>query len=138
MHYTKEIMNDSFIKHHLGFDGFTAVAHEFKAEHRDLPHDHPFSFITHILTGGYVEKIYHIRKDGTWHYDIINRLSGTSHRVDSRTIHEIIELPRGKCWTLIIPEQKEREPRFWRFDENGIASRAWNEEEFTPFIIKVS
>lgn len=128
IHGAKEVMNNVFTKYHIG-EGM--VIHHFTGVEDEYPHDHPFDFVTHIITGGYVEEIYKIRDGGVWSRETITRLPDTSHVVKAETIHRIVSLPEGECKTLIIPKGKWREPRFWRFEGyDSVWSRQWNEQEF--------
>jgi len=83
-------MSRAFTKCHLD-DG--RVLHRFRLEepHAD-PHDHPWSFETEILEGGYVEEVFQVRPDGTWHSERLHRLVGQSYRVNAAHIHRIVEL----------------------------------------------
>lgn len=72
-------------------------------------HDHPFSFITFVLYGGYEEQIRH--QDGTFSYKrnkpgiILYRRPEFSHR--------IAKLPKGISWTLVLRSGKIAEWGFW-------------------------
>ncbi|MEN5195726.1 hypothetical protein [Sphingobacterium faecium] len=130
----REKMNAVFMKHHLKGLPFDAVIHHFsqKDQHEHI-HDHPFSFTTHILKGSYVERIYEIHEDGTYTSSIHERKEGTSHFVAADTIHEIIELPEGECFTLIRPYEKERDTCFYRFENGQVFIRRWNQRKFRVY-----
>jgi len=122
----QETMSPIFEKYHLEGLPFDAVIHKFTAPDEGHPHDHPFNFHTHILKGWYAERIYNL--DGTFR-DVV-RKEGESHFVSADTVHQIIALSQGECYTIITPQEKVKEPCFWKF-ENGLAyRRQWNEEEF--------
>lgn len=123
-------MSDEFTKYHIKGLAFDAVIHHFTARDKGSPHDHPFGFTSHILSGGYVEKAYKVDDGGGWSSELIHRPPGTVHYVEATHIHEIVELLDGECWTLILPQKKVREARFWKFNEIGCESRAWYEEDF--------
>jgi hypothetical protein len=131
-----EQMNDIFAKFHLEREGgsplpFPAVFHRFSGAERGDPHDHPWGFTTHILSGGYVEEIYTCEASGVWIRTTIARLPGTAHHVPATRIHRIVDLLTPECWTMILPGPWERESRFWRFPvEGGALSRAWHETDF--------
>ena len=131
----KEKMSNEFTKYHLGIKESPVpfVLHKFTGVDRDTAHDHPFSFQTHILYGGYLEEVYTIHPDGTWSMQVVEHSPGTSHRVEATHIHRIIGLPAGECWTMIIPEPAVRETRFWKFGEDGIYSRHWRRRTFDPY-----
>ncbi|MBD8546780.1 hypothetical protein [Sphingomonas sp. CFBP 8760] len=120
-------MSRAFTKYHLD-DG--RVLHRFRLEepHAD-PHDHPWSFQTEILEGGYVEEVFHVRPDGSWHSERRHRLVGQAYSINAAHIHRIVELPAGECWTLVRAGQHERVTRFWRFGDVA-HSRAWNRRKW--------
>ena len=125
-----ERMSRAFTKYHLD-DG--RALHRFRAEEPDAdPHDHPWSFRTEILAGGYVEEVFRIAPDGGWHSECVRRDPGTVHDVAADHIHRIVALPRRECWTLIAWGPHERETRFWRFGA-PILSRAWHERQWTRY-----
>jgi len=126
MEIRNEKMSDEFEKHHIEGLPFSAVIHHFTAPDKAGAHDHPFGFTTHILKGSYVERRY--SKEGR--YVDLHRKQGSSHNVDSTTIHEIIALPDGDCYTIITPGQWEREPGFWKFENGKAYFKQWNESEF--------
>ncbi|WP_294243728.1 hypothetical protein [uncultured Chryseobacterium sp.] len=127
----REKMNAVFTKYHIKGLPFDAVIHHFSAkdQHEHI-HDHPFSFTSHILKGSYIERIYTIQEDGTYHSVTEHRKEGTSHFVPANTVHEIVELPEGECFTLIRPNAKEKEPFFYRFENGKAFRRQWNRRKF--------
>ncbi len=125
-----EIMSDELTKHHIKELPFDAVIHHFTATDKGSPHDHPFAFTSHILSGGYIERVYTVDENGLWAREYIFRKAGTVHTIEATHIHEIVELPDDECYTLIIPHEKVREWRCWKFDENESVSRAWWEGDF--------
>lgn len=131
LHYEQEWMNENFIKHHINVNGLGFVVHQFKKPDIGHIHDHPFAFNTYILKGWYKEKIYYPCYDGK--VEILEEIcgEGSSHRVEARTIHEITDMSPEGCWTIITPEAREQDWKFWRFDEQGIWYRYPNEQEFT-------
>lgn len=130
MHIELEKMSDEFVKSHIKGLPFDAVIHHFTEKDKGSPHDHPYKFTSHILSGGYVERVYKVGTDGGWSTELVYRYPGTVHTIEATHIHQIVELLENECYTLIIPQEKEREPRFWKFDENGSESRAWYEGDF--------
>lgn len=125
-------MSDIFTKWHVeGFDT-PMVLHEF-TEPEPLEadsHSHPFDFVSHVISGGYIERVYTIYDDGKWTYNDIERKPGTVHKIKAETIHKIISLPNGKCITLMIPDVWKQRSGFYRFEENGVKFRYWDEENF--------
>ena len=134
MKYRKEKMSNEFTKHLFDFTGkhtpFHMVVHHFTDRDKGGPHCHPFRFTTHILKGGYTERIYQLTDNGELQYADVFRGPGTTHVVEAECIHELIHLPNGECWTVMIPEEKVREPRFWRFNQEGAFSRVWNKRKW--------
>ena len=126
-----ERMSPAFTKYHLD-DG--RALHRFRREDPQAdPHDHPWSFETEILEGGYVEEVFTV-ESGTWRSALVHRPPFTSHRIAADHIHRIVELPTGECWTLVQAGQHEREIRFWRFGDT-ILSRAWHERRWSEYHI---
>lgn len=119
-----EILGPHFLKVH-GPDG---PLHLFSQPDTGPAHDHPFSFTSHIVAGGYEEEEYQPQPDGSVRVVVHQRRPGTSHRVLASTVHRITHLPAGFCLTKIEPGEKEQEPGFFRFDEAGIFHRFWYEE----------
>ncbi len=122
-------MSDHFMKSHIKGLPFDAVLHHFTSISDEI-HDHPYSFVSHILYGGYVERVYTVAADGSWTSELIERKPDTVHIVEAEHIHQIVELPIGECLTWINPSEKVREWRFWKFDENGSQSRVWSQGDF--------
>ncbi len=123
-------MSEEFTKFHINGLPFGAVIHHFTSIDRGSPHCHPFSFTSHILSGGYVERVYTVNADGSWTARLEHRTAGTVHRVEATHIHQIVELSAGECYTLILPEEKTREWRFWKFSGAASESRAWFEGDY--------
>lgn len=123
-----ERMSPAFVKYHLD-DG--RVLHRFtRPEPTACPHDHPWSFRTEILAGGYVEEVFTIDEDGGWSSMFAERPPGSVHDVAATHIHRIVDLPTGECWTLVWSGPHERATRFWRFDRT-VERRAWNARRWT-------
>ncbi len=121
----KQRLSKEFMKYHLdltGIDGevFRPVIHHFTGVDTGGPHDHPWNFTTHILKGSYIERRYFINTDGTWHSRDMCYEEGTTHKIEADHIHEIIALPFGECYTIVIAEWPPKEWRFWQFGYDGI------------------
>lgn len=121
---TTERMSDEFLKFHLGVGKFQLTLHHFTGAVDLYPHDHPLAFTTTILAGGYVEEIWS-QYEGVWRSRIVERLPGTTHRVEATDIHRIIALPQGECVTSVVwhEEGERRQPLFWDFSTNPPTSR---------------
>jgi len=133
----EEHMNDHFTKFHIGGLPFAAVIHRFTAA--DGPeaefHDHPFAFTSTILRGGYIEEVSFRNpfEPEQWLQQRLTRPPGETFRNEAGTIHRITRLLEDECWTLILPEEWERKPGFYRFEDNQVLHRFWDEHEFQPF-----
>ena len=122
-----EKMNRRFTKYHL--DGpwpFAAVMHRFSGPDLGDPHDHPWSFHSFVLSGGYTEEVF--RPDGTSFF--ADHAPGSSHFVNASTIHRIVRL-HDICWTLILPGPPERKSGFYQFREDGTYHRYWDKRKWT-------
>lgn len=84
------------------------IHHIIKSDEEDL-HDHPWSFITFILRGGYYETTLTSKKEKTttWYP------AGSWRKVKSNHLHRIQIQPGSTgCWTLFIPFRREKK---WGF-----------------------
>jgi predicted metal-dependent enzyme (double-stranded beta helix superfamily) len=128
-----EKLSRVFKKYHIDGLQFAASFNEFSAPDSGDPHDHPFDFITHILSGGYTERIYNINHSGEISVQDIERRPGTSHFVKATDIHQIIYLPTGRCVTLMVPQSGHtRETYFYRIIDGKAHRRLWNKRKFIP------
>ncbi len=64
--FREEKMSDELTKYHVIGLPFDAVFHHFTGADKGDPHDHPFAFRSHVISGDYEETIYRIKKDGNW------------------------------------------------------------------------
>lgn len=130
LHIREERMAEFFTKFHLEGAPFGAVIHRFtSADHGDA-HDHPWTFRSFILHGGYVEQVFAL--DGTSEERV--RKPGDSFRNDAGHIHRIVRLLEPECWTIIVPEAWNRKPGFYQFRDGVAFHRFWDEREFTPVV----
>lgn len=130
-----EKLSRAFKKHHIEGLPFAASINEFTAPDTGDPHDHPFDFITYILDGGYTERQYFIDESGHVKTSEIERKPGTSHLVRATDIHQIIDLPNGRCVTLMVPQSGHiRSTCFYRFEQGRAYRRLWNKRKFLPVI----
>jgi len=130
-----EKLSGVFKKHHIHGLPFAASFNEFSAPDAGDPHDHPFDFITHILSGGYTERSYSINEFGEVAIKDIERQPGTSHYVKATDIHQIIDLPTGHCVTLMIPKSGHVKPTyFYRFIDGKAYRRLWNKRKFIAVV----
>lgn len=76
-------------------DGRWVMLHHITEADDGAPHDHSVEFESHVLVGGYVERIF---KDGQ--PEEVLREAGSTHVIAPECIHQLISLPEGACWTL--------------------------------------
>jgi hypothetical protein len=125
-----ERMSPAFVKYHLD-DG--RVLHRFvRPEPHADPHDHPWSFETTILSGGYIEEVFTFQPDGAWRSAFVDRHPHSRHWIDASHIHRIVALPLGESWTLVRAGPHERKTMFWRFGDT-VQQRAWNARRWSHY-----
>ena len=97
--------------------GFNVFLHKFLKSDPDEVHDHPWSYFTLILLGGYYEWIPQFNADGTKSCEI-RKWRGPGHFRFSRasSYHRIELKPGVTAWTLFIPGAHTRE---WGFLVNN-------------------
>jgi hypothetical protein len=118
-----EVMSPVFRKIHLGD---TRALHHFTAgDGGDEFHDHPQTFTSEVLAGGYAEDV--VVSLDPFTVMELRRLPGTSHHVPATQIHRITRLLEAECWTLVSAAPVERETRFYRHRDGQVQSRHWNE-----------
>ncbi len=128
----KEVMSPHFTKYHIG-EPINAVVHHFTSIAGENAHDHPFDFTSTILYGGYIERKYFVDALGYYWRDVKHDVDEVFH-VKSYSVHEIIELPKGECYTIIKPGRKVKEPGFYRFEHNSIYYRQHNHSDWTKLL----
>lgn len=85
---------------------FSLKLHKILLSDYDCPHDHPWTFISLIFAGGYVE---YREVNGKWiseikhPLDILYRSAETKHRLE---LHQ-------PAWTLVLTLKKRRQWGFW-------------------------
>lgn len=100
-----------FLKDRKSFP-FNIFIHKFLKSDPDDLHDHPWSYFTLILKGGYYEWIPGVNCE-------VRKWRGPGHfRVCGATSLHRIELKPGvTCWTVFMPFKKVRE---WGFISRGV------------------
>jgi hypothetical protein len=103
---------------------FNVFLHKFHKGDPDDVHDHPWSYFTLILKGGYYEWIPQFNPDGTKSCEI-RKWRGPGHfRICSPNSYHRIELKEGVTpWTLFMPGPQRRE---WGFLVNDV----WIQNEY--------
>ena len=101
-----------FLKDRTWFP-FNIFVHKFLKSDPDHLHDHPWSYFTLILKGGYYEWVPYYDKDNN-KMTVICKWRGPGHfRVCKATSYHRIDLnPDITAWTLFIPGPQKRE---WGF-----------------------
>ena len=100
-----------FLKDRKSFP-FNIFIHKFLKSDPDDLHDHPWSYFTLILKGGYYEWIPGINCE-------IRKWRGPGHfRIcGANSLHRIELAPGITCWTMFMPFRKVRE---WGFISKGV------------------
>jgi len=103
---------------------FNVFLHKFHKGDPDDVHDHPWSYFTLILKGGYYEWIPQFNPDGTKSCEV-RKWRGPGHfRICSPNSYHRIELKEGVTpWTLFMPGPQKRE---WGFLVNDV----WIQNEY--------
>ncbi|RYE57086.1 MAG: hypothetical protein EOP20_07960 [Hyphomicrobiales bacterium] len=125
-----ERMSPAFVKYHL--DDGRALHRFVRPEPHANPHDHPWSFETTILAGGYVEEVFSFGTDGHWQSEYVERRPGSRYWIEATHIHRIVALPRGDSWTIVRAGPHERATLFWRFAD-VVQRRAWNSRRWSNY-----
>jgi hypothetical protein len=109
---------------------FNVFLHKFLKSDPDDVHDHPWSYFTLILKGGYYEWIPQFNSAGE-KFGEIAKWRGPGHfRIcNANSFHRIELDPSVTCWTLFMPGPQQREWGFltrgkWVQHEEYLASRA--------------
>jgi hypothetical protein len=112
--------------------GFNVYIHKFLKGDPDDVHDHPWSYATFILAGGYYEWIPQFNPDGTKNCEI-RKWRGPGHfRICKPNSYHRVELKPGvTAWTLFVPGPHKRQWGFlvdnkWIHNDNYLASRKQN------------
>ena len=97
---------------------FNIFLHKFIKGDEDELHDHPWSYFTFILAGGYWEHMFVDMKESVntvrhW------RKPGFFQKVPANHTHRVeIDKDKPDCWTLFIPFKQERVWGFWTVENN--------------------
>lgn len=121
--FEEEVINPGFTKWHIKGLPVAAAIHIFTEANDEYPHCHPWDFVSTVIRGAYLEERFFIDEKGGWTSDKVLREHGKSHHVKATTIHRVIELPYGTCWTFVVQEPKIKDWLLWDFREDGIYKR---------------
>jgi hypothetical protein len=105
-----------FLKERTWFP-FNVFLHKFLKSDPDDHHDHPWSFFTIILKGGYWEWIPQINSEGKKYAETaVWRKAGSFRFASATSFHRIEIDPTVETWTLFSPFCQVRE---WGFFTKG-------------------
>ena len=97
---------------------FNVFIHHILKSDNDELHDHPWSYFTFILSGGYYEHLI-LKEAGSDEEKIVKvwRGPGFYQKVSSSWIHRLeLDKTKGETWTLFIPFKKEKDWGFYTKD----------------------
>ena len=99
---------------------FNVFLHKFLKSDPDDLHDHPWTYATLIVKGGYWEHVPLTDADGN-KIGEIGKWRGPGHfRICKATSYHRIEIdPNVTCWTLFMPGPQRRDWGFLARDERG-------------------
>lgn len=118
-----------FLKERKNFP-FNVFLHRFLKSDPDDLHDHPWSYFTIILKGGYWEWVPQYNSQGKKIGELAKWRSPGHFRFNNAKSYHRIELdPDVECWTLFMPGPQERDWGFlskgqWVQHEEYLISRA--------------
>ena len=95
--------------------------HEFKSHtglgepaYGEVPHNHRYSFVSTLLSGGYLEEIWSCTSQDTVTInEEIERSAGESHFVDSEWIHSLADVKPGTITFLLEGAAERADSRSW-------------------------
>ncbi len=91
-------------------------------------HDHPWSFVSLILRGGYTEEVADMHSTlrwmpGAWVKRRLTHRAGALNVKRADELHRI-DVLHGECWTLVVSGRKSRT---WGFSDEPGHWQRWNE-----------
>lgn len=109
-----------FLKERSKFP-FNIFLHKFHKSDEPTLHDHPWSYATLILKGGYWEIIPStdtVQRDSEGNILTVKVWRGPGHfrTCTANSFHRVELEPDVECWTLFMPGPQSRE---WGFDVKG-------------------
>jgi len=116
----KDINGDDYLQRYYVFlkdrvsSPFNIFIHKFLLSDTDDMHNHPWSYITIILKGGYWEETF---VDNDLNKERVKKWCGPGYfqYVDANHIHRITLKDNVDCWTLFIPFSQKQEWGFYKF-----------------------
>ena len=97
---------------------FNIFIHKFLKGDPDDVHDHPWSYFTLILWGGYYEYVPYFNESGKL-VNELKRWRGPGHfrKCQPESYHRIELKPGVTAWTMFIPGRQQRNWGFWVDDQ---------------------
>jgi hypothetical protein len=115
-----------FLKNRKSFP-FNIFIHKFLKSDPDVPHDHPWSYFTIILSGGYYEWIPKINSVGEkWGEYRVWRGPGHFRYCSATSYHRIQLADSITPWTVFIPGKPQRD---WGFLTGYHENTKWIDNE---------
>jgi hypothetical protein len=115
-----------FLKDRTWFP-FNVFLHKFLKSDPDDLHDHPWSYATLILKGGYYEWTPLFDSQGAKIGEIQHwRGPGHFRRCSATSYHRIELDPQVECWTLFMPGKQQRD---WGFLTRQGKQNVWVQHE---------
>ena len=129
MEIREERMADHMMKYHVEGLPTQATIHHFTGPDFGDYHDHPYSFTSFIISGGYCEEVLNLTT-GNSHKDF--HYADESFLIEADHAHRIIEVYGSECWTMILPQAWVKTPGFLRVIDGVVCRRDWDCPDFTP------
>jgi lipid-A-disaccharide synthase-like uncharacterized protein len=122
--------------------GRSVMVHRLLLPDQDKnPHDHPWSFWTLVLKGGYVEHVYltrdrrRARTDDDQPVSVVRGLFALDWR-PAEHMHRIDALPDGDAWTFLVT-RGEREHKWGFWTKQGWVYWKWYPHGVVPDSVSV-
>ena len=93
----------------LRFLGMTVKVHVFMKSDRDCHHDHPWSFLTLVVGGRYVEEI--LNEDGTTKQVTRKPMTIAYRKAEHK--HRVLLIDEKPCLTIVLTFRRSRDWGFW-------------------------
>lgn len=109
---------------------FSIYIHRFMKSDDDVPHDHPFSFTSYVVDGGYTEHRFFLNNEGEFDETVVNRVPGSLAKRQAEDIH-VVKIDRQYTYeernkaplTVIFLGDRTRDWGFWT--KNYFGKRKW-------------
>lgn len=91
---------------------FGVYLHKIMSTDGQDPHDHPYSFVSLVLRGGYVEEL-----DSIYEKEVVPRRTLSLHKLNFRQFHRITQLEQTPTWTLVVRGRRRQNWGFLQFHD---------------------